>query len=211
MNSENTLCLLFLHVMTSSNALLRRFSLWHEICRSVWTCVARLFDSARRLSEYVNICASPCSKNTVFYISPFLSVSQVIFRWLVHLSQSWPFMVMMSSCRVTCSLSSLGQGGDSGMVETGPSAWPQRCTKPAHVCVLLPPKPGGRKHEDVEVRWEVGAVQGLKSCNASLKIRKVELSDDGIYRCFLPEIQSMQRSADIRLVVGEFFQEMFNI
>lgn len=34
------------------------------ICSSVWTCVARLFDSGRMLREYVNIWASPCFKNT---------------------------------------------------------------------------------------------------------------------------------------------------
>ncbi|XP_008303800.1 butyrophilin-like protein 2, partial [Stegastes partitus] len=41
----------------------------------------------------------------------------------------------------------------------------------------------------------------LKHCNVSLKIINVKPSDGGLYRCFLPRLNSWRRSADIRLVV----------
>uniref|UniRef100_A0A3B5A0B2 Ig-like domain-containing protein n=1 Tax=Stegastes partitus TaxID=144197 RepID=A0A3B5A0B2_9TELE len=41
----------------------------------------------------------------------------------------------------------------------------------------------------------------LKHCNVSLKIINVKPSDGGLYRCFLPRLNSWRRSADIRLVM----------
>lgn len=141
------------------------------ICSSVWTCVAGLFDSGRMLRKYVNIWASPCFKNTkTFHVSSLcLKLSSV------HLSQSCPLMTMMPSCRVMLSpwLRTMS-GGD----------WPFLLTPKTHrastgMCPLKL-KPG---------RTELFK-DGLKSCNALIKIKKVELSGEGIYRCFLPELQS---------------------
>lgn len=95
------------------------------ICSSVWTCVAGLFDSGRRLRKYVNIWASPCFKNTkTFHVS---SLCLKLF--------SVPSQLIVST-HDNDAMSCWAPGWGPWVVESGPSSWPRRPTEPAQACAL---------------------------------------------------------------------------